>query len=40
MTMLTPKLVDVITVSDVDVEERVGNSLVEILTLRIARYQG
>ena len=37
MTMLTPKLVDVITVSDVDVEERVGNSLVEILTLKIVQ---
>ena len=35
--MLTPKLVDVITVSDVDVEERVGNSLVEILTLKIVQ---
>ena len=37
MTMLTPKLVDVITVSGVDVEERVGNSLVEILTLKIVQ---
>ena len=35
--MLTPKLVDVITVSDADVEERVGNSLVEILTLKIVQ---
>ena len=30
------KLVDVVTVADVDGEERVGNSLVEILTLKIA----
>ena len=31
------KLVDVVTVSVVDVEERVGNSLVEILMLKIVK---
>ena len=30
------KLVDVVTVADVDGEEHVGNSLVDILTLKIA----
>ena len=34
--MQNSKLVDVVTVADVDGEERVGNSLVEILTLKIA----
>ena len=29
------KLVDVVTVADFDDEERVGNSLVEILTLKV-----
>ena len=32
------KLVDVITVADFDDEERVGNSLVVILTLEIGQY--
>ena len=33
------KLVDVVIVADVDEEERVGNSLVEILTLKkVLRY--
>ena len=31
------KLVDAVTFSVVDVEERVGNSLVEILTLKIVK---
>ena len=31
------KLVDVVTVADVEYEERVGNSLVEILTLKIVQ---
>ena len=31
------KLVDVVTVADVDVEECVGNSLLEILTLNIVQ---
>ena len=31
------KLVDVVIVADVDEEEHVGNSLVEILTLKIAQ---
>ena len=31
------KLVDAVTFSVVDVEERVGNSLVEILTLKIVQ---
>ena len=31
------KLVDVVIVADVDEEERVGNSLVEILTLKIVQ---
>ena len=34
------KLVDVVTVSVVDVEERVGNSLVEILMLKIVSRGG
>ena len=34
--MSNSKLVDVVTVADVDGEEHVGNSLVEILTLKIA----
>ena len=35
--MPNSKLVDVVTVADVDGEERVGNSLVEILTLKIVQ---
>ena len=31
------KFVDVVTVADVEYEERVGNSLVEILTLKIVQ---
>ena len=31
------KLVEVVTVADVDVEEGVGNSLLEILTLNIVQ---
>ena len=31
------KLVDVVVVADVDYEDRVGNSLVEILTLKIVQ---
>ena len=31
------KLVDVVTVADVEYEERVGNSLIEILTLKIVQ---
>ena len=34
--MPNSKLVDVVTVADVDGEEHVGNSLVDILTLKIA----
>ena len=31
------ELVDIVTVADVDYEERVGNSLVEIFTLKIVQ---